>query len=277
MSRTNGREMSSPVSASSGIGPTSIIWCTAGVSGTEAPASPATCGLHTPQATTTCSASTRPREVCTARTRLPSTSKPVISVSPTVCSAPSSSARARISSPARIGSTTAPVGVWKPPISRSSRIQGTSSRMRSGEISSASTPQAWAEVSRRRSSCRRSGVRATSMPPQRISTSSSAYWRIESSVSSVISLEWSTGKTKFDAWPVEPPGSGSGPLSTSRMSRRPSSARCRTRLLPTMPAPITTISARSGTVSIALTPLPALLAAVAVADGDDDPPRVARR
>ena len=34
------------------------------------------------------------------------------------------------------------------------------------------------------------------------------YWRTLSSVSAVISREWSTGKMKFDAWPVEPPGFG---------------------------------------------------------------------
>ena len=43
-----------------------------------------------------------------------------------------------------------------------------------------------------------------------------------SSVSAVISLEWSTGKMKFDAWPVEPPGLGSGPLSISVISVSPS-------------------------------------------------------
>ena len=35
----------------------------------------------------------------------------------------------------------------------------------------------------------------------------------------MISREWSTGKMKFDAWPVEPPGLGSGPLSIWTMSR----------------------------------------------------------
>ena len=89
-------------------------------------------------------------------------------------------------------------------------------------------------------------LRATSMPPQRIGTSSSAYWRIESSVSWVISLEWSTGKMKLEACPVDPPGSGSGPFSSSRMSRQPWSARWRTTELPTIPAPTTTMSARSG-------------------------------
>ena len=53
---------------------------------------------------------------------------------------------------------------------------------------------------------------------------------------------------KFDACPVEPPGSGSGPLSISTSSSHPSSARCPTRQLPTIPAPITTAFARSGTV-----------------------------
>ena len=55
-------------------------------------------------------------------------------------------------------------------------------------------------------------MRATSKPPDSVNTPSSLYWRTESSVRSVISREWSTGKMKFDAWPVEPPGLGSGAL-----------------------------------------------------------------
>ena len=46
-----------------------------------------------------------------------------------------------------------------------------------------------------------------------------------SSVSAVISREWSTGKMKFEACPVEPPGLGSGPLSSSTRSVQPSPAR----------------------------------------------------
>src|SRR5690625_5197117 len=60
---------------------------------------------------------------------------------------------------------------------------------------------------------------------------------MESTVRSVTSLEWSTGNTKFEAWPVDPPGSGSGPLSSWTMSRHPSSARWLTAALPTTPAP----------------------------------------
>ena len=89
----------------------------------------------------------------------------------------------------------------------------------------------------------RSSVRATSIPPHSIRTPSSSYWRKLSGVSAVISREWSTGKMKFEACPVEPPGLGSGPLSSSTRSVQPSSARWWTRLLPTMPAPITTARA----------------------------------
>ncbi len=99
---------------------------------------------------------------------------------------------------------------------------------------------------RRRSSSIRSSVRATSMPPGTVSTSSSAYWRMLSAVSSVISREWSTGKMKLDAWPVEPPGFGSGPLSIRTRSVQPRRARCPTRQLPTIPAPITTARAVAG-------------------------------
>ena len=47
----------------------SAIWCTAGVSGMLAPAMAATRGLHTPQATTTCSTAIPPRPVTTVRMR----------------------------------------------------------------------------------------------------------------------------------------------------------------------------------------------------------------
>ena len=82
-----------------------------------------------------------------------------------------------------------------------------------------------AEAMRRVSSCIRAGVRATSMPPHSVRTPISLYWRMLSCVRRVISLVWSTGKRKFDAWPVEPPGLGSGPLSTCTMSRQPRRAR----------------------------------------------------
>ena len=113
-------------------------------------------------------------------------------------------------------------------------------------------PQAFAEDIRRRSSSIRSSVRATSKPPDSVNTPISLYWRTESSVRSVISREWSTGKMKFDAWPVEPPGLGSAPLSICTMSRQPSRARWCTRLLPTMPAPMTTTRAVAGTLTISL-------------------------
>ena len=88
-----------------------------------------------------------------------------------------------------------------------------------------STPHDAAETIRRSSSCMRSSVRATSIPPHSMRTPSSSYWRELSAVSAVISREWSTGKMKFEAWPVEPPGFGSGPLSSSTRSVQPSSAR----------------------------------------------------
>ncbi len=113
-------------------------------------------------------------------------------------------------------------------------------------IDTSSIPHAFADDMRRCSSCIRSSVRATSMPPLSVKTPASRYWRTESSVSCVISFEWSTGKMKFDACPVEPPGFGSGPLSSSTRSVQPSSARWPTRLLPTMPAPITTARAVAG-------------------------------
>src|SRR5829696_8251276 len=51
---------------------------------------------------------------------------------------------------------------------------------------------------------------------------------------------------KFDACPVEPPGFGSGPLSSCRMSVQSRRARWHARPLPTMPAPMTTTRALLG-------------------------------
>ena len=86
-------------------------------------------------------------------------------------------------------------------------------------------PHAFAEAIRRCSSCIRSCVRATSKPPDSMKTPSSLYCRTLSAVRSAISREWSTGKMKLDACPVEPPGLGSGPLSICTMSCHPSLAR----------------------------------------------------
>ena len=105
-------------------------------------------------------------------------------------------------------------------------MYGTSSLTSAGVTSETpSMPQDFADAIRRRSSSMRSSVRATSMPPHTVITPSSVYWRTLSAVSAVISREWSTGKMKFDAWPVEPPGFGSGPLSSSTRSVQPSRAR----------------------------------------------------
>ena len=84
----------------------SIIWCTAGVSGIDAPAIRASRGLQTPQAITTYSASTSPRSVRTRVTRPPSTSMPSTSVFAETVSAPAFWASSRMSVPARSESTT---------------------------------------------------------------------------------------------------------------------------------------------------------------------------
>ena len=60
-------------------------------------------------------------------------------------------------------------------------------------------PHALALDIRRRSSSIRSSVRATSKPPDSVKTPISLYCRTESSVRSVISREWSTGKMKLEA------------------------------------------------------------------------------
>jgi hypothetical protein len=60
-------------------------------------------------------------------------------------------------------------------------------------------PQALLEAIRRLSSSTRSLVRATSMPPLCVKTPNSLYCLTLSSVKSVISLEWSVRKMKFEA------------------------------------------------------------------------------
>ncbi len=199
MSRTIGNEISPTVSANCGTGPTLIIWWTAGLSGIDAPAIRAIRGLQTPQAMTTTSASMSPLVVRTVRMRPSTTSRPVTSVPAAIVSAPISTARSRMIVPARSESTTPTDGVWKPPrITLSSRY-GTSALTPAGSSSSDSMPHDRDDAIRRVSSCIRSVVRATSMPPLCVKTPSSWYWTTLSSVSAVISLEWSVGKMKFDA------------------------------------------------------------------------------
>ena len=80
MSRTIGYSMSPFASANQCVGPMSIIWWTAGVSGIEAPAIRASFGLQTPHAITTTSVSMSPVVVRMPRTRPPSTSIAVTSM-----------------------------------------------------------------------------------------------------------------------------------------------------------------------------------------------------
>ena len=110
MSRTIGNSIALVDASKRGTGPTSIIWCTAGVSGMWAPAMRASSGLQTPQAITTVSASIAPRDVCTRLIRPPSTSMPLTSVFAKTCRPPESIPRSRMIVPARSESTTETVG-----------------------------------------------------------------------------------------------------------------------------------------------------------------------
>ena len=130
-----------------------------------------------------------------------------------------------MSVPACSESTTPIPGVEKPDRTMSRLMNGTRSLTSSGVSNSAGSPHDPAEAIRRFSSSTRSGVRATSMPPLCVNTPSSLYWRMVSWVHRVMSLEWSTGNRKFEAWLVDPPGLGSGPFSSRTMSRHPSLAR----------------------------------------------------
>ena len=111
MSRTIGNSMSPFASANQCVGPMSIIWWTAGVSGMNAPAMRASFGLQTPQAMTTTSVSTSPAVVLTRRTRPASTSMAVTSVFAKTVSVPDSCPRSRMIVPARSESTTPTEGV----------------------------------------------------------------------------------------------------------------------------------------------------------------------
>ena len=106
MSRTIGKSMALLASAKRGTGPMSIIWCTAGVRGIDAPAMRASRGLQTPQQITTTSVAMSPRLVRRPVTRPASTSMPSTSVLADTVSAPSSWACSRMSVPARSESAT---------------------------------------------------------------------------------------------------------------------------------------------------------------------------
>src|SRR6266536_3068760 len=143
--------------------------------------------------------------------------------------------------------TTGVSGMRAPAIG-ASLTNGTSLATSAAERSRLSMPHALPAEARRRSSCCRACVRATSIPPLVVNTPSASYCSVLSRVSSIIIFEYSIGKMKLDAWPVEPPGLGIGPLSMRTMSRQPSRARWYAKLLPTMPAPMTTALARLGLV-----------------------------
>jgi hypothetical protein len=157
-------------------------------------------GLQTPQAMTTVSVSMSPWSVRTRVTRPSFVSMPVTSTPAPTVSAPSSWACFRIRVPASSESTTPTFGQYTPPRTMSSLMNGTSSLTRCELTSSAgSMPHDFDDVIRRVSSCMRSGVRATSMPPVIVNTPSSSYWRTLSNVNAVISFEWSVRKMKLEA------------------------------------------------------------------------------
>ena len=191
----------------------------------EAPAIFAIFGLHTPQQIITYSAEIFPLAVCNPITLPSSTSTSVISVWVKTDNAPISLAASRIIVPARSESTTPTVGLWNPPMMTSVLIQGNNFFTSSGVTNEASIPQALAEAMRRFSSSIRSGFRASSIPPLSLNTPNSLYCAMLSSVSWVMTFEWSSGNMKFEAWPVLPPGLGRGPLSIIIISFHPSLAR----------------------------------------------------
>ncbi|MEZ5271956.1 MAG: hypothetical protein R2694_06560 [Ilumatobacteraceae bacterium] len=116
MSRMIGKASSLLLSTSTSIGPTSAIWCTAGVSGIVAPAMAAMRGLHTPQAMATYSHSMRPLLVTTAVTlgRPPGTGSVSMSSTSVLANtwrAPLATASSRMDVPDASESTTLTLGV----------------------------------------------------------------------------------------------------------------------------------------------------------------------
>ena len=104
-------------------------------------------------------------------------------------SAPAACACSRIRVPARSESTTPTVGKYAPPRITASSRNGTSSRTCAGVIISAGMSQAFDAVQRRCSSVIRSGVLATSKPPDSVNTPSCLYCSVLSLVSSIIIFE----------------------------------------------------------------------------------------
>jgi hypothetical protein len=93
------------------MGPTLIIWCTAGVSGMVAPAIARCRGLQTPAQMTTYSAWMSPRSVLNAGDLAVLHDHVVDSVLGKTDSAPCSTAYSRMMVPARSESTTPTLGV----------------------------------------------------------------------------------------------------------------------------------------------------------------------
>ena len=105
-----------------------------------------------------------PAEVRTARTRPRSTSNPS-TLTPPWNSAPLADASRASASATSTALATPSPGTWIAPWSRSVRMIGTRRRISWGPMSSAGMPHERACPSFRFSSCQRSGVVATSIPP----------------------------------------------------------------------------------------------------------------
>ena len=248
MSRTIGNEISPGRSASCGIGPTEIIWCTAGVSGIDAPAirrqlrAPHAAGDDDRLGLDVAAGGAHPPDPALLDVHADHLDgRHHGERAERQRATPASACPRAASRPRRPTGTRTRRGSCPCPGTGRARRRGRESPARPGCPTPAPTTSA-AAAPPSAPRCGRPRSR-----PDSVKTPSSLYWRIESRVRSVSSREWSTGKMKFDACPVEPPGLGSAPLSIWTMSRQPRRARWCTRLLPTMPAPITTTRAVAGT------------------------------
>ena len=134
-------------------------------------------------------------------------------------------------------------------------MKGTFSFTNSGSTSSASMPHALALDIRRRSSSIRSSVRAISKPPDSVKTPISWYCahRVEREVGDLPGVV--DREDEVRRVPGRAAGVGQRPLVDLHDVAPAEPARWWTRLLPTMPAPMTTTLAEVGTVAMGLSGL----------------------
>ena len=245
MSRTIGYSIIPLASANRGTGPMSIIWWTIGVSGIEAPGhpreprAPGAAADHDALGLDVAARRAHPPHAAAARRRCPSTSVLAADGQPRL--APR--ARASACRPAASRRRRRP-GVWKPPRISLSSMKGTSSLDLGGreQRDRLDPPRLRPTTIRRVSSCMRSSVRAISIPPLSMKTPSSpvlahALERQRGHLLRVVDGEDEVRGVAGRAARVRQRAL----VDQHELGLARAGARWWARLLPTIPAPITTI------------------------------------